>query len=167
MTALAHYRKGYEKEQAGMLSIQTIILASQWIAVILTPADQQWWRIGFAIALTICVLAGVIIRGIPYLQAKRHRPAIWVQDDSLYVISPLHFRMRMDDIASWQVVRRSRFGFTHTYVALNTRKGKERLIGPGIIADQDRFLAWLTHLFGPQTPTAEVVAGLDARKSHG
>jgi len=154
MTALADYRKSYEQLSGFVVSMAILVM----ICSLISGGINLWLHQPWLTCLNAVAFAGFVPmlfrHGVIYLQAKWKHPAVWIQDDTLYAISPLHFRLPMDDIVSWRLTDRFWHTRYHTFVALTTRKGKERLIGLGFISDKERFLAWLTHLFGPQTQQA-------------
>ena len=155
MIELAHYKKNDVRLSAFAIGTSIVVIITQLLGMGLNLWLHHPWIACLNVVGFVGFMPTLFLHGIRYLQAKWERPAVWIQNEKLYVISPVHFSMPMDDIASWRIV--SRFWFTRYYdfVALKPRKGKERLIGLEFVGQQDRFLAYLEHLFGQQTePTA-------------
>ena len=117
------------------------------------------WQHEIGIALTVLVVclshAGLLfVRAVTILWVMWHMPAVWIVNDRLCIGSPFQFRMHMDDIASWRIVRRTWGGVAHPLLVLTNRKGKERKVFVDFVADQERFEARMAHLLGPQRPPA-------------
>lgn len=151
MNVLAHYKKSHARQPGLIAGLMIIALLSQFISLGLMLWSHETWMIALGVFTAICFLSNIIIYGLSYLLARWNYPAVWVQNDTLYAVSPLHFRMRMDDVVSWRVTRRYAGVNRHLFVALKNRKGKERYLGLGFIDDHNRLLDYMAHLFGPQT----------------
>jgi hypothetical protein len=93
----------------------------------------------------------LIGRGIQLFWVKWGMPAVWIANERLYALSPLRFRMPMDDIVSWRLARHSWNGVMQHNLVLTDRKGKQRSVYLNVVADRDLLAARLTHILGPQT----------------
>jgi len=158
MTALAHYRKSYEQLSGFVVSMAILVTICSLISGGINLWLHQPWRTCLNAIAFVGFVPTLFRHGVVYLQAKWKHPAVWIQDETLYAISPLHFRMRMDDIAGWRVADRFWLTRYYTFVLLTDHKGKTRSIGLAFVADKARFLAWLEHLLGPQTEVTTAAA---------
>lgn len=154
MIELAQYKKGYGRLPGFITGMAIIVVTTALFSAGLNLWLHTLWMACINLLTVAGVLPGLFIHGFAYLQVRRRRPPIWIGDDTLYAVSPLHFQIRMGDIACWRVSRHSWNGTMQHHLVLTNRKGKQRSINLNFVDDRDLLAVRLTHILGPQTHPA-------------
>ncbi len=154
MTELAHYKQGYGRLPGFVAGSSIFVITTALMSAGINLWLHNLWMAGLNLFTAVGFLPTLFVQGIIYLNVRWKRPAVWIQDETLYAITPTHFRIPIDDIAAWQVT--GRFGLIryYTFVLLTDHKGKTRRIGIDFVADRDRLIANFETLLGPQTHQA-------------
>ena len=138
MKALAQYRETYGRQAWAFVALSLFIVCDQVFVIALrtlSPAHNllidvcTWVPLVFWLSL----LAWFVVL---LAQVRSGHPAIWVANGRLFVVSPLHFSVALDDIASCQVVKTD--GSRPRYrLRLRRRNGRQKRINIGFVADPE------------------------------